>query len=107
MVTVFVRAAPFFGVTVTETLQVPTFRPLSVLPDTLQNFAKPEATLRENFEVESTLSFAYAAMDFAKADSDFVSLGIALVFVEPVVAAGTFVVGVMVDHSVVLRTGEE
>jgi hypothetical protein len=35
-VTVFEIALPFFGVTVTVTLHEPTFKPLRVVPDTLQ-----------------------------------------------------------------------
>jgi len=36
---VFETALPFFGVTVTVTLHDPAFKPLRVVPDTLQYFA--------------------------------------------------------------------
>jgi hypothetical protein len=38
-VTVFEVARPIFGATVTVTLHIPVLTPLSVVPDTLQNFA--------------------------------------------------------------------
>ena len=38
-VMVFEVALPFFGVTVTVTLHGPAFKPLSVVPETMQYFA--------------------------------------------------------------------
>ena len=66
--TVFEVARPLFGVTVTVTLQNPAFKPFKVVPDTLQYFAELETTFRTSFEVESTLSFANAAINLAVAD---------------------------------------
>ena len=63
--TVFEDALPFFGVTVTLTLHVPVFRPFSLVPDTLQYFAEAATTFSDTFEVDNTLSFANAAIDFA------------------------------------------
>ena len=50
--------APFFGFTVTVTLQVPTFNPLIVVPITLQYFAVEETTFNETFEPEGMANFA-------------------------------------------------
>jgi hypothetical protein len=41
---------PFLGFTVTVTLHVPTFKPLIVVPVTLQNFADEGTTFNETFE---------------------------------------------------------
>ena len=95
---VFEVALPFFGVTVTVTLQEPAFRPLRVPIDTLQFFAKLETTLRETFDVESTFSLANAAIDFAEAAFDnftvsTVALGATVVVV---VTTGAIVVVVVV-----------
>ena len=89
-VTVFEVALPFFGVTVTVTLQEPAFSPLSVVPETLQNFAELATTFNLTFEVESTFSLANAAIDFAEAALDIVTLR----EVE-VVVVGVAVVGVL------------
>jgi hypothetical protein len=70
---VFDTAFPFLGLTVTATLQDPTFKPLSEVPDTLQNFVELAATFRETFEVERTLIFANVAIDFADAVFDTLS----------------------------------
>ena len=64
-VMVFDTAFPFLGLTVTVTLQEPAFRPFREAPNTLQNLAELGTTLRDTFEVERTLSFANAAIDFA------------------------------------------
>ena len=56
--TVFAVALPFFGVTVTVTLHVPALRPLSVVPETLHNFAELATTFNDTFDVESTVSLA-------------------------------------------------
>jgi hypothetical protein len=74
-VTVFEVALPFFGVTVTVTLQEPAFNPLSVVPDTLQNFEELGTTFSDTFEIENTLSLANAAIEFADADLEVVNLG--------------------------------
>jgi hypothetical protein len=76
-VTVFEVALPFLGVTVTVTLHDPVFRPLRVLPDTLQYFAELGTIFNETFEVASTLIFANEAIDFAVVDLDVVTFGIA------------------------------
>ena len=55
------------GVTVTVTLQDPALSPLSVAPETLQNFAELLTTFRVTFEVEATLSLANFAIDLAVA----------------------------------------
>ena len=57
-VTVFEVALPFFGVTVTVTLQEPAFNPLRVAPDTLQYLDELATTFNFTFEVESTLILA-------------------------------------------------
>ena len=80
-VTVFEVALPFFGVTVTVTLQDPAFNPLRVVPATLQNFLELETTFNDTFEVESTLSLAYVAMDLAVADLDVVTVGVVAIVV--------------------------
>jgi hypothetical protein len=74
-VTVFEVALPFLGITVTVTLQEPAFNPLSVVPDTLQNFEELGTTFSDSFEVENTLSLANVAIDFADADLEAVNLG--------------------------------
>jgi hypothetical protein len=74
-VTVFEVALPFLGITVTVTLQEPAFNPLSVVPDTLQNFEELGTTFSDTFEVENTLSLANDAIDFADADLEAVNLG--------------------------------
>ena len=73
-VTVFDVTLPFFGVTVTVTLQEPAFNPLSAAPDTLQFFAVVRTTFIETFEVGGTLSFASAAIDIADLDRDNVRI---------------------------------
>lgn len=103
MVTVFVRATPFFGVTVTETLQVPIFRPLRLEPATLQYLAELDNTFTDTFDVERTASLAKAAIDVPDVDRALVNSGIATVCV----VTGIVDVGVTVDHSVVFITGEE
>ena len=74
-VTVFEIALPFFGVTVTVTLQEPAFNPLRVVPETLQNLDELATTFNLTFDVESTLSLANVAIDFAVADLEVVTLG--------------------------------
>ena len=74
-VTVLDTALPFFGVTVTVTLQDPVFNPLSVVPETLQYFAELGTTFNDIFEVDSTASLAYTAIDFAVADFLVVTVG--------------------------------
>jgi hypothetical protein len=91
-VTVFEVALPFFGVTVTVTLQEPAFNPLRVVPETLQNFAELATTFNLTFDAESTLSFANTAIDFAVADLNFVNLGIVTV---GLVTVGVATVGVV------------
>ncbi len=49
---------PFLGVTVTITLQEPTFNALTEVPSILQNFVDNGETLTEVFEPETALSFA-------------------------------------------------
>ena len=73
---VFEVALPFFGVTVTVTLQDPAFNPLSVVPETLQYFDEVDTTFKRTFEVESTLSLANVAIDFAEVALDIVTLGV-------------------------------
>ena len=75
---VFDTAFPFFGVTVTATLHVPTFKPLSEVPDTLQNFVVLAPTFRETFEFGRTLIFAKVAIDFAEAVLNTLSLKLLL-----------------------------
>ncbi len=91
--TVFEIAFPFFGVTVTVTLQEPAFNPLRVVPETLQNFAELATTSIPTFEVESTLSFANAAIDFADAALDSFTVGVIALGVV-VVVVGVETVGV-------------
>ena len=74
-VTVLDTALPFFGVTVTVTLQDPVFNPLSVVPETLQYFAELGTTFNDIFEVDSTASLACTAIDFAVADFLVVTVG--------------------------------
>ena len=73
-VTVFEVALPFFGVTVTVTLQEPAFSPLRVVPETLQNFAELATTFSDTFDVEVTASLASAAIDFAETTLDNVTV---------------------------------
>ena len=73
-VTVFEVALPFFGVTVTVTLQEPVLRPLRTAPETLQNFAELATTFSDTFDVEVTASLASAAIDFAETTLDNVTL---------------------------------
>ena len=68
-VTVFEVALPFFGVTVTVTLQEPVLRPLRAAPETLQNFAELATTFIETFEVENIGRLAYLAIAFAEVNS--------------------------------------
>ena len=90
-VTVFEIALPFFGVTVTVTLQDPAFNPFSVVLDTLQYFEELATTFSETFEVESTLSLAYTAIDLAVTAFLVVTVGVVTV---GVVTVGVFTVGV-------------
>ena len=57
-VKVLLDRVPDCKVTVTVTLQDPIFKPLSVMPETLQYFAELDTTFNDVFEVESTASFA-------------------------------------------------
>ena len=57
-VNVFELEAPFFGFTVTVTLQVPTFKPLIVVPVTLQYFADEGTTLNDTVEPKGMANFA-------------------------------------------------
>ena len=87
-VTVFEIALPFFGFTVTVTLQEPAFNPLSVIPDTLQNLAELATTFSDTFEVDNTLSFANAAIDLAET--------VFLVVIAGAVTLGVVTVGVAI-----------
>jgi hypothetical protein len=82
---------------VTVTLQEPAFNPLRVVPETLQNLDELAATFNLTFDVESTLSFANVAIDFAVADLNFVNLGIVTVGLVTVgvVTVGVVTVGVV------------
>jgi hypothetical protein len=82
-VTVFDVALPFFGVTVTVTLHDPAFKPLRVLPETLQNFLELATTFSDTFEVANTLIFAKVAIDLAVTGLEVVTLGLATVGAEP------------------------
>jgi hypothetical protein len=57
-VSVFDREGPFLGFTETMTLQEPTFRPLIVVPVTLQFLEVDARTFNEIFEPAKTDSFA-------------------------------------------------
>ena len=63
---VFDTALPFLGLTVTVTLQDPTFKPLREAPDTLQNFAELGNTLSETLDVERTLILANEAINLSE-----------------------------------------
>jgi hypothetical protein len=60
---------------VTVTLQVPALRPLSDVPETLQNFTELATTFKDNLDVETTVSLANVAIDLAVTDLDVVTLG--------------------------------
>ena len=74
-VMVFDTDFPFFGLTVTVTLQEPAFRPLREAPDTLQNFAELFTTFKVTFDVLGTTSLANTAIDLAVADLEIVTTG--------------------------------
>ena len=82
---------PFFGATVTVTLHDPTFKPFSITPDTLQYFAELDATFNDTLELESTLSFAYRAIDLDVTAFVFEILGAIPVGVVAVVNIGAIV----------------
>jgi hypothetical protein len=99
---VFDVALPFLGITVTVTLQEPAFNPLRVVPETLQNFAELATTFNLTFEVESTLSLANVAIDFAETGLDIVTLGITVTaLLDP-----TNVRGVVVEEPELLAAGD-
>ena len=81
-VMVFEVARPFFGVTVTVTLQEPAFNPLRVVPETLQKFAELATTFIPTFEVERTLSLANPAIDLAEAALESFTVGAVVTGVE-------------------------
>jgi hypothetical protein len=107
-VTVFEIALPFFGVTVTVTLQEPAFNPLRVVPETLQNLDELAATFNLTFDVESTLSLANAAIDLAEAALESFTVGvIALGVVVGVETTGVLTIVVGVPFCVVLGDGAD
>lgn len=77
----------------TVTLHDPVFKPLSVVPVTLQYFDELGTTFNLTFEVESTLSLANDAIDFAGITLDIFTVSEAAVGVP---AVGEAAVGVPV-----------
>ena len=68
----------------TVTLHVPALRPLSVLPETLQNFAELGRTLRATFDVEATFNFASVAIDLAVIVFEIVNFRVLIIVVTMV-----------------------
>jgi hypothetical protein len=95
-VNVFEVVLPFFGVTVMVTLHDPTFKPLNLVFDTLQNLADLGRTLSVNFEVEKTFNPAKVAIDLAVPNFFIVILGIEMVVI---VLFGFTIFGKVADGS--------
>jgi hypothetical protein len=97
-------AFPFFGVTVTVTLQAPTFSAFTLVPVTLQNFAEVEATATATFAPEGIVP--PADLNSEDPDTDLPTRTVGLV-VETSVVAGAVTWGAAVVTTLVEEEDDE